>query len=108
MDIHPEKIILFGSYASGKEDDDSDIDLLVVTDDNFYPSSYREKMDYYLNVSKNLRELRKEYPVDLIVHTRPMHEKFIQMDSSFARDILNNGIVLYEKDNRRLAGSSQG
>lgn len=28
----PEKIILFGSYASGNADDESDIDLLIVAD----------------------------------------------------------------------------
>jgi predicted nucleotidyltransferase len=28
----PYKIILFGSYATGKETDDSDIDLMVILD----------------------------------------------------------------------------
>jgi len=30
---NPRKIILFGSYARGDADDDSDVDLLVVEDD---------------------------------------------------------------------------
>ena len=28
--LHPEKIILFGSYAYGRPSDDSDVDLLVI------------------------------------------------------------------------------
>ena len=28
--VHPEKIILFGSYAYGQPDADSDVDLLVI------------------------------------------------------------------------------
>ncbi len=35
--IHPEKVILFGSYAYGEPNKDSDIDLLVVTQDDFIP-----------------------------------------------------------------------
>ena len=28
--LHPEKVVLFGSYAAGSATDDSDLDLLVV------------------------------------------------------------------------------
>jgi predicted nucleotidyltransferase len=31
--LHPEKVILFGSYACGRPAEDSDIDLYVVTQD---------------------------------------------------------------------------
>lgn len=35
--FHPEKIILFGSYAYGQPTTDSDIDLLVVMDTDMKP-----------------------------------------------------------------------
>jgi len=38
-------------------------------------------------------------PIDLIVHTRPMYARFIEMDSLFAREVLKKGIVLYESHN---------
>jgi predicted nucleotidyltransferase len=32
QNVHPEKVILFGSYANGNPNDDSDLDLLVIKD----------------------------------------------------------------------------
>ena len=95
----PEKIILFGSYAYGDPDVDSDLDILVVTSDNFIPSSFAEKSQVYLRTSKVISEIRQEFPVDLIVHTKAMHQKFIALNSLFARELLSKGKVLYEKNN---------
>jgi predicted nucleotidyltransferase len=30
--VHPDKVILFGSYANGNPGEDSDLDLLVIKD----------------------------------------------------------------------------
>jgi predicted nucleotidyltransferase len=40
--LEPLKIILFGSYAYGTTHQDSDIDLYVVTNDNYIPQSFDE------------------------------------------------------------------
>jgi len=97
--INPLKIILFGSYAYGNPSKDSDIDLLVVTNDNHYPKNYKEKMETYLNISTILSQFKKEFPIDLIVHTIPMHKRFIELGSMFSKEILKNGKVLYERYN---------
>lgn len=96
---NPEKIILFGSYASGNVNSDSDIDILVVTNDNTIPQSFAEKSDTYLKIARTISKIKKDFPVDLLVHTKAMHKKFLQLNSLFAQEILNNGKVLYEKDN---------
>ena len=95
----PEKIILFGSYAYGEPTGNSDLDILVVTSDNIIPSSFAEKSQIYLRISKVISDIKKEFPVDLIVHTKAMHQKFIELDSLFARELLTKGRVLYEKNN---------
>ncbi len=92
--LSPEKIILFGSYANGTPTEDSDIDLYVVTNDDFIPQSWQEKNSIYLNVSKKIRNLRKQVPIDLIVHTKKMHEKFVELNSFFSREINQEGIRL--------------
>jgi len=92
----PEKIILFGSYAYGKPDVNSDLDILVVTGDEMIPASFSEKSKIYLRISKAISDIKKEFPVDLIVHTKPMHQRFIELDSLFARELLSKGKVLYE------------
>ncbi len=73
-----------GQVAGGSEEyvvcvGCGDIDLIVVTDDDYMPRNYKENMQNYLKVSSVLRETRKKIPIDLIVHTRPMHEKFIKV-----------------------------
>ncbi|MDA3895913.1 MAG: nucleotidyltransferase domain-containing protein [Desulfobacteraceae bacterium] len=92
--IDPARVILFGSYAWGDPDKDSDIDLYVVTKDDFMPKNFSDKMRIKLAIANRLFELRKEYGADLIVHTMPMHQKFIAMESSFARRIMSEGEVL--------------
>ena len=93
--LNPNKIILFGSYAYGTPNKDSDIDLYIVSNDDFIPKSWKEKMQIKLKFSKALRELKKEYDIDLITHTKKMYEKFLELDSMFSREILNKGQVLY-------------
>ncbi|MCA1759646.1 MAG: nucleotidyltransferase domain-containing protein, partial [Bacteroidales bacterium] len=88
---HPEKIILFGSYAHGEQSEESDLDILVVTNDETIPASFAENSKVYLRVSKTISAIKKEIPVDLIVHTKPMHQKFLELDSLFARDIYTKG-----------------
>lgn len=98
-----EKLILFGSYASGSPTDDSDLDLLVVTDDKEMPSDFREKSKIYLKIATAIESVRRRMPVDLIVHTQPMHQKFIEIDSLFSREIQTDGKVLYEKNHASMA-----
>ncbi len=92
--LDPERVILFGSYAYGTPTEESDIDLYVVTRDEFIPRSFREKAELRLKVSELLLDLRLRFPIDLIVHTRPMHEEFKKMESSFSQEILQRGVEL--------------
>ena len=41
--LNPDNVILFGSYDNGTANEDSDIDLYVVTNDDFMPQNFREK-----------------------------------------------------------------
>jgi predicted nucleotidyltransferase len=96
---HPEKIILFGSYAYGVPNQFSDIDILVVTAEKNIPKNFSEKGEIYLRVSKTISEIKKEIPVDLIVHTKSMHQKFIEQNSLFSQELLKKGRILYESNN---------
>ena len=97
--LNVSKVILFGSYAKGTQSEDSDIDLLVVTDDNFVFESFAQKMEVKLKIANALNPLRKYADIDLIVHTRPMYEKFIQLNSGFKKEIFSSGYVIYETNN---------
>ena len=92
--LDPEKIILFGSYAYGNPHKDSDIDLYIITKDNFIPQSFKEKSEIYLKYARKLYELEKVFPIDLIVHTKQMNSKFIELNSVFTKEFVEKGIIL--------------
>jgi len=92
--IDPAMVILSESRAWGSKKQNSDIDLYVVTKDLDMPNSFADKMRIKSKVSKRLLELKKQFDADLIVHTIPMHQRFIKMNSSFAKKIMQQGKVL--------------
>ena len=91
-------IILFGSLTSSAAHTDSDVDLIVVTNDDHLPGSYKEKSEVYLKVSSALTDITRKIPIDLIVYTKPMYNKFNELGSLFSKEISQKGIVLYEAD----------
>jgi uncharacterized protein len=88
--LNPEKIIIFGSYAYGTPDEDSDIDICIVK--TLPRSSART---YTLQARKNLRDLVYKYKVGFDIITIP--EALIQnrQDPFYHEDILEKGKVIY-------------
>ncbi|CAN2043323.1 Nucleotidyltransferase domain-containing protein [Candidatus Magnetomoraceae bacterium gMMP-1] len=89
--INPYKVILFGSYAYGKPKPDSDIDLIVVLNNEDIPANFKEKNKNYLTVSKSIRNISKLIPVDLIVYTQNEFNRFVELESNFSKYVLSNG-----------------
>ena len=86
-EFHPERIILFGSYAYGKPTPDSDVDLLVIMP--FEGESVRTCVEIRMKT-------RPKFPLDLLVRTREKVRERIEMDDWFMQDIVEKGITLYE------------
>lgn len=95
--IDPYKIILFGSYANGVFSEDSDLDLVVILDSQKIARNYDEKMRNKLLVRRNIYELSKKVPVDLVVYTKGEYDIISENRTSFYNEIENSGKVLYEK-----------
>jgi predicted nucleotidyltransferase len=102
-EINPYMILLFGSYAYGTPHQDSDIDLLVVTNDDYMPQSFNEKTNLYIQTNSHIINIARQVPIDLLVYTLPMFQKFKELESSFSREILSKGIILYESNNKGVA-----
>ncbi|MBN2634927.1 MAG: nucleotidyltransferase domain-containing protein [Prolixibacteraceae bacterium] len=85
----PEKIILFGSYATGNPGEDSDLDLLVIKDTDL-PRPQRtvqvRKMIYGSMI-----------PIDLIVYTPKEIEESKENKFGFVYEVLKTGKILYER-----------
>ncbi|NLU37558.1 MAG: nucleotidyltransferase domain-containing protein [Bacteroidales bacterium] len=94
----PEKIILFGSYAYGVPNSDSDLDILVVSNDREMPETFEEKHKIYIKIAQLIDHFSSKIPIDLIVHTQSMHKLFTKKNSLFAQEINSMGKVLYSKE----------
>ena len=92
-----ERIIMFGSAAADRVRIDSDLDLLIVLDTDFLPTTYQERMEYRLRIQRKVRDVAKRIPVDLLIYTRPEYELLTQNMNSFMREIHDFGRVVYEK-----------
>jgi predicted nucleotidyltransferase len=85
--VHPDKIIIFGSYAYGKPTKDSDLDLLVIMPSD-EPMHRR-----VLPIRKLLRDFH--VPKDIIVYTPDEVEKWKNVTNAFITSILKKGKVIY-------------
>lgn len=99
QNLNISKVILFGSWANDTHTKNSDVDLLVVTNDDFIFQSFAQKMETKLKIANALNTIRKFADIDLIVHTKPMYDRFILLDSGFKNEIINSGKVIYEANN---------
>jgi predicted nucleotidyltransferase len=97
------KIIVFGSFAYGQPNKNSDIDIIVVTPDEFTPRSNRKKMELHHKYNNLIANFRKLIPIDLIVYTNAMYRKLEDSGSLFIKEINQKGIILYEANNKGVA-----
>ena len=93
-----DKVFLFGSYAHGEAHDESDVDLLVILDKEGVSNNYMEILQNKRTISKQLRELRKAIPIDLLVYTKDEWTILRNSDSSFIKQIEKEGIQLIWKN----------
>jgi len=85
--FHPQKIILFGSYAYGTPRPDSDVDVLVVIDT---PISELEQ------AAEICRAIPYRFGLDLVVYTPRHLAQRLEWGDSFLQEITQRGEVLYE------------
>jgi len=71
-----EKIILFGSYAYGNPGEDSDLDIIVVTADNYMPVTNREKMELHHRYNLLIKKFRKVIPIGLKLYWLDSTQRF--------------------------------
>jgi len=86
----PELVILFGSYAEGGADEESDIDLLVVaeTEDRFALA-----VELYTTVEPALRR----YPIDIIVVPRADWPRARSLRGMVSWEADHFGVRLHER-----------
>lgn len=88
----PEKIILFGSYAYGQPNEDSDLDFLVIKDiDIANVRTYR--IDLKTKLWGLIQQLN--IPIDIIVDSQKRIDQRIEDGDQFYKEIISKGTVIY-------------
>ncbi len=84
--LEPDKIILFGSYAYGTPDEDSDIDLFLVKD-----------RDIDVEALMRLRDLMKQQKIGFDILSDSEENIKNSKDYFYKVDIMQKGKILYAK-----------
>jgi predicted nucleotidyltransferase len=88
QEFHPDRIILFGSYAYGQPRSDSDIDLLVVLP--FEGKGFRKSLEI-------LNRVAPEFSVDLLARRPDDTARRYAEGDPLIREALDHGKILYER-----------
>ena len=94
---NPSKIVLFGSHANGMATSDSDIDIMVILDDDTVARTYEERINKRLSISKLVREINYETALDILVYSKEEFRLLKERGNSFLKEVEKNGRVVYEK-----------
>lgn len=87
--IHPEKIILFGSWARGERSPQSDIDLLIIQESDLSrPQRYAQVRRLFWGMG---------VPMDILVYTPAEFDRFQSVPGSFTYTVAREGKVLYAR-----------
>lgn len=87
----PLKIILYGSYAYGTPNIDSDIDLLILK------NTSERSVDRFVKVKKIIYNPKRKIPVSPLIYSPDEVKERLRIGDDFIKEILNKGVTLYEK-----------
>jgi len=85
--IAPEKIILFGSYATGEATEESDIDLVVIWDSD---------LDHHKrNVFLSRLFPKRDFSLDIFAFTKKEAERLKDIAGTILYEAFHHGKVIY-------------
>lgn len=88
-DLLPEKVYLFGSFAEGRANEDSDYDFYIIVKD-----SEKDMLRLTAKAYKAIRDKRNR-PVDIIVNTERTFDERKKRVSSVESEVAKKGVLLY-------------
>ena len=92
-EIRPEKVYLFGSCARDRHNSDSDVDLLIVEDNNF--GQDHNRWSELKRIRKALKPFR--IPKDVLVYSRDEFEKWEDSVNHVISHAVREGKLVYER-----------
>lgn len=85
----PKRIYLFGSFAEGKQNADSDFDFYIIVDD-----SQKDVLGLTTKAYQSIRYVQKR-AVDIIVNTEKTFEDRKRRHLSVENEVAQKGVLIY-------------
>ncbi len=98
--VDTEKIYLFGSYAYGTPNEDSDYDICIII-----PDDYMRPIDAMKKIRRALYPVQT-VPMDMLVYTESGFRKRLTAPT-LEKTIADKGLLLYEKALEETSASAQ-
>ena len=95
-ETNPDKVILFGSYAYGNPNDNSDLDLLVIKNGKDFTVDDEAKLA--TDIFYKRRQLGIKIRYDIFYRTECQVQQSVQRGGAFV-DALQKGKVVYVRGN---------
>ena len=92
VDLSIERIILYGSYAKGDADDESDVDIMILCNDE--ESEVRKRRKITSHIGSDIG-LNNDIYISIKLQDKDTFEKWKDV-LPFYQNVLNDGVVLYE------------
>ncbi|MCF7920471.1 MAG: nucleotidyltransferase domain-containing protein [Candidatus Cloacimonetes bacterium] len=89
-EIEPYQIVLFGSYAKGTQDENSDVDIIILTKEGF---SRQKKLDLIYRLQRKFLYLN--YRIDLILKKWDDFNEYKDYIGTINYDVSKEGKVLW-------------
>jgi predicted nucleotidyltransferase len=85
---HPEKVILFGSYARGDYNEASDIDMLIIKDTD---RKFFKRIDEVMDLCEDSTK------IEPLVYTPREIEEMVRNENDFICTVIKEGVVVFEQ-----------
>ena len=91
------KVILFGSYAKGTANENSDIDMVVILNNDDVAKTYGERLMKKLYINRLVRKINYKIALDILVYSKEEYRIIKDNGNYFINEIENTGKIIYEK-----------
>jgi predicted nucleotidyltransferase len=81
-----QRIHLFGSWARGEADEDSDVDLVVIQE---------TRLPFFDRMRRAAACVEPDWPADILVYTSAEFEAMRERGNALAALVLEEGVLLY-------------
>jgi predicted nucleotidyltransferase len=84
-------------FSTGSPHGDSDIDLMIILDNNHVSKTYQERLNKKIFIRNLVLEINRKIPLDILVYSKEELSLIKKHRNYFIDEIEKTGKIIYEK-----------